>query len=121
MANTDATLEYGVHQKLNLEKVNKEINQEWSKALKDSQFLEQVKKAGVDPQSLPQSGSEVIAVKKEGEGITGEEVKLLVTIATTFAPVVATIVKDLWVHVILPRIRADQGDDSIGKEKKTHD
>lgn len=118
MEKTTSTLEYEVHRNLKLEKVNDEINRSWSNALQDPQFLEQLKKQGVDPTSLPHKGTEVIEVEKHGEGVTHEEIQLLVTFGTSLAPVVAKIIKDFWVHVILPRIRADQGEDSIGKEKK---
>ena len=121
MAKTTAVLEYEAHQRLDLEKVNQEINRAWSSGLQDPQFLDQLRKQGVDPATLPQTGTEVIEVEKEGEGITPEEIKLLVSIGTSLAPVIAKIIKDLWVRVILPRIRADQGEDSIGKEKKTAD
>jgi hypothetical protein len=121
MPNTTLALEYQVHQRLNLEKVDQEINQAWSSALQDPKFLDQLKKQGIDAAILPQTGTEVIKVEKQGEGITPDEIRLLVSIGTSLAPVVAKIIKDLWVHVILPRIRVDQGEDSIGKEKKKDD
>jgi hypothetical protein len=121
MPNATLALEYQVHQRLNLEKVDQEINQAWSSALQDPKFLDQLKKQGIDAAILPQTGTEVIKVEKQGEGITPDEIRLLVSIGTSLAPVVAKIIKDLWVHVILPRIRVDQGEDSIGKEKKKDD
>jgi hypothetical protein len=121
MADAAETLKYDAHARLDLGKVNEEINQAWSNALQDPQVLSQLKANGIDASTLPQTGTQVIGVEKEGENLTPDEIKIIVTIVTSFAPVVATIVKDLWANKILPRIRAKQGEDSIKKEKNNED
>jgi len=121
MADVTVTLSYEAHENLDLGEVNEEINYAWSDALQDPEFLHKLKENGVDASTLPQTGTEVIAVEKEGEGLTPDEIKIIVTIVTSFTPVIATIVKDLWKNKILPRIRAKQGDDSIKKDKNNED
>jgi hypothetical protein len=117
MAKDGVVLEYESDESLDLDRVRQEINRTWFDALRDPQFLGRLKKDGIDATSLPTKGDEAISVKKH-EGLTPEILGLLVGFGTALTPPALQIVKDLWAHVILPRIRADQGDDSIGKLKK---
>jgi hypothetical protein len=90
------------------------LDEIWGQLKTDSDLATEARSQGIDLSalsSLPRA--EAITVRKEGKGFDPVTTALVVA----FAPVVATIVKDLWQKIILPRITHDKGKDALVQKK----
>jgi hypothetical protein len=109
---------------LSVDQVQAEIAQFWqtldkpgSSAL-DAELSEQLNKAGLDRAALATVDTQnAITVRAATSGADPIGVVLLITLA----PSTNLIIRDLWVNIVLPRIRRRWGEDAIGEEKRGHD
>lgn len=105
---------------LSVDQIHSEIAQFWQ-ALDNpgSSALEaELNAAGLDRAALANVDREnAITVRAGTSGVDPTTAVLLVTLA----PSANRIIKDLWVTVVLPRIRRRWGDDAVGEKKRGHD
>jgi hypothetical protein len=93
---------------LSLDQLNAEIDKIWKELNTDPGLREEATEAGIDLDALSRvNPSEAITIKREAAGFD------YTPIIVAFAPVVATIAKDLWTSIILPRIKKRKGMDVV--------
>ena len=113
-------LEYELR-KLSVSELQEDIDRLRTKLLDDSQLrmkaIDKMKAINEDfkPEDLQQlKNDQAITANLSGVGLDPATTAVIVS----FSPLAAKILKDLWVHVILPKIRADRAKDSIKEKEK---
>jgi hypothetical protein len=98
-----------------LDDLNKTIDQLWDEIKTDPDSLRRAQEAGIDLDRLPSGRREkVIEVRRVGAGLEPASTAIGVGIALG-----AKVVRDVWTHVLLPRLRRKYGDKAITETKET--
>jgi hypothetical protein len=108
-------MRYELHESVTVEQLRDAIHNIWEKIQTDSSLREQIKKDGIDLNELnPIDLDKAITIEREGMGI--DPVTAAVIVA--FAPVAATVLKDLWTNVFLRIIKQKMGIDVINPKQE---
>ena len=102
---------------LSVEALEAELDTLWSDLQRsDSLVRRQAEELKIDVGELLKfQRRDAITVQREGAGLGAAATAILVA----FAPVVAKIVKDLWVRVFLPRILRNKGEQALVPKRET--
>jgi hypothetical protein len=93
--------------------LEQDLDRLWPLLREDPLLLRQLSELDVDPNQLPLSWRDAIAVEPRGMGIDPITTAVIVKFVV---PVATVVVIDVWRHIILPRIRKDHGSDQVKPE-----
>jgi hypothetical protein len=101
--------------KANTGDIERELDALWVQLQKDESLREQARGLGIDLTVVDgRSRAEVLDVEQQGPGFDPATTAIVVA----FAPVAARIVEDLWVEILLPKLKQILGEDAIGDRAK---
>jgi hypothetical protein len=92
-----------------------QIDELWADLRTDPVLIRDAEEAGIELRKLGSfRRSDVLQLRREGEAFD----PVTTAIVVSFSPVAAKIVKDLWEHVLLPRIRQKYGTNALNPADK---
>jgi hypothetical protein len=95
------------------DQLSEDVAEFWRTYDRDPELRGDVAKAGIDAAAIAEVDRDTSIRFSEDAGLD----PLTVTLIVTFAPVAATVTRDLWTKVILPRIERRWGNGSVGGSK----
>lgn len=96
--------------------IQKLVNEAWSDLFIDGTTSHQnALNANIEILNLPQSIDGVLTLRPSGAGFDPASVFLIV--AGAMGPALSKVSEDVWKYVLLPRIRAKWGDNSLKAKK----
>lgn len=94
-----------------------ELNNLWAQlADSNSEVSKAARAAGLDVSDIAKAPREQwIGISSSGKGLTPETIAIIVAIVV---PAAATVAKDVWRQIFLPRIKRKWGVSSVSEKKK---
>jgi hypothetical protein len=98
--------------------LERELDKLWEELQKpDSDVSRKAGAQGIDLEQLRSvKREEALVVRREGAGLSGLAVSLIIAVAPTVAEYTGKIIWSLWEKVLLPRIRAKEGEDALEEQ-----